>query len=150
MGGASNPGAQSSPATPIAPVMAAVATLPLQAMAQSDAPGMQADGGAFAGNFQEGQTLEQVINLQAGKCYTVVAQGAGAVQEVHVQIAVTPMQGMSQVMAQDGGTPGPIAVLGSKKNGGCWTFMSPVGLPGKVLLKVTKGSGLAAAQVFVK
>ncbi|HEY4120879.1 MAG TPA: hypothetical protein VGM56_23610 [Byssovorax sp.] len=135
-------------ATPIAPGMAAAASLPLQAMANQEAPGMSPDGGAFAGQFQEGQVLEQPINLQPNKCYTIVSAGIG-VQEISIQLlgpqllpGAPPM-----ILAQSTGS-GPQAVLGGGKN--CWRFMSPIGAPGKVLVKANKGAGMVAAEVFIK
>ena len=133
-------------ATPIAPAMAAAATLPLQAMATQEAPGMQPDGGAFAGQFQEGQTLEQPINLQPNKCYTIIAAGMG-VAELHIQLVTQPMPGMPPIILAQSAQNGPQAVLGGKS---CWKFMSPIGAPGKVLVKAHKGQGMAAAQVFIK
>jgi hypothetical protein len=56
-------------ATPISPAMAAAATPVMQGIASQEAPGMQPDGGAFAGQFSQGQVLEQPFNIQAGKCY---------------------------------------------------------------------------------
>src|SRR5690606_17503055 len=49
-------------ATPIAPAMAAAATPIMQGMAAQEVPGMQPDGGAFAGQFSQGQVLEQAFN----------------------------------------------------------------------------------------
>ena len=46
-------------------------------------------------------------------------------------------------------TTGPTATLGGKK-AGCWKNPTPLAGPGKVILKATKGTGPAAAQVFVK
>ncbi|MBM4361866.1 MAG: hypothetical protein FJ104_04240, partial [Deltaproteobacteria bacterium] len=105
-------------------------------------------GAAIVGNFNQGQTLEGQLQLQPGKCYTVVAAGAPPVSEVNVQfIAMMPLPGMVPVLAQDSDV-GAQAVLGRKPN--CYKWPLPMGAPVKVVLSVAGGSGVAAAQVFEK
>ena len=141
-------GGSTGQATPMAPAAAMGADLILTGLAQQEAPGAQAEGTAFAGQFQEGQTLEQPINLQPGKCYTVVAGSLGGVQELDVmlQAQLPPMP--PSTVAQDQST-GPNATLGGKA-GGCWKYPLPLAAPAKIVLRVTKGSGMAAAKVYVK
>src|SRR5262249_27559579 len=113
-------------ATPVAPAMAAAATPLLTALAASEVHGMTPEAGAFAGQFQDGQTLEQPFNIAPGKCYAVVAAGAG-ISEVHIQLA-TQLQipGLPPgVFAQDNGGSGPSATLGGK--GSCWKNPLPIG-----------------------
>ena len=131
-------------ATPLP--MAAMLTPGLQAIAASDAQGMTADGQSFAGQFQEGQTLEQPLNIQAGKCYTVVAMGAG-IQQLDIQLVAQQAPLPAMVLAQSN-TTGAQASLGGK--GQCFRNPLPIGGPGKVVIKATRGAGMAAAQVFVK
>ena len=119
----------------------------MTAMAASEVQGMQPEGGAFAGQFQEGQTLEQPFNIQAGKCYSVIAVGMG-VQELDVQIVAQPAPMLPPaVLAQDS-TSGPNATLGGR--GQCFKNPLPIGGPAKVLLRATRGAGVAIAQIFVK
>jgi hypothetical protein len=139
--------ATSNNATPLPAGAALVAPL-LQAMGASEAPGMKADGAVFAGQFQEGQTLEQPFNIQAGKCYTVIGASTGGITELDVQLVAQAAPLPPVVLAQDS-TTGPSATLGGKKDG-CWKNPTPLAGPGKVILKATKGSGMAAAEVFVK
>jgi hypothetical protein len=134
-----------SSATPIAPAAAAIATPALTALASAETRGMSPEGGAFAGNFQQGQTLEQPFNIEPGKCYTVVGVGVG-ITELDIQI-VGSLGPMTQVLAQDNQT-GPQAVLGS--GGNCFKNPLPVGGPAKVVMKATGGSGLAVAQIYKK
>jgi len=141
------PGAAGAPATPIAPAAAQVATLALQGMAASEAPGMQPDGQPFAAQFQEGQVLEQAINIEAGKCYSVIASGVG-IQQLDVQLVLHAPPLPPQVLAQSSGQ-GATAILGGKANG-CFKNPLPVGGPGKVIVKATRGAGLAAAQIYKK
>jgi len=135
-------------AQPMAPGAAAAATPILVALGQSEAPGAHPEGGVFAGQFQEGQTLEQPINVQPGKCYTVVAGGAGIAQ-LDIQLVAQPAPMFpATVLAQSQGQ-GPQATLGGKATG-CWKNPLPFGGPAKIILKATRGAGMAAAQVYVK
>ena len=140
-------GSSGGSATPIAPAAVSAATPVLTAMAASEVQGMQPDGGAFAGQFQEGQTLEQPFNIQPGKCYSVVGVSVG-IQELDIQIAAQPVPNLPPtVLAQDNSS-GPNATLGGK--GSCFKNPLPVGGPAKVIVKASKGSGMALAQIYVK
>jgi hypothetical protein len=132
-------------ATPIA--FASVLTPGIQMLAASEAPGMSPEGQAFAGQFSAGQTLEQPLTIQAGKCYTVVAASAGAIQQLDVQLVLQQAPMPAMVLAQ--GTGSSTATLGGR-SAGCFHNSLPVGGPGKVILKATQGSGLAGAQIFIK
>ncbi len=139
--------AAGSPATPIAvPAAAAIQPL-LTQLAAGEVQGMQPDGTAFAGNFQEGQVLEQQLTIQAGKCYSVVGASMG-VQELDIQLVLNPAPLPPQVLAQDN-SQGGTAVLGGKSTG-CFKNALPIGGPGKVIVKATRGSGLAIAQIYIK
>jgi hypothetical protein len=136
-----------SPAQAIDPNLAGAATVPLMAYAQQEAPGMQKEGNIIAGQFQAGQSLEQAVTLQPGKCYAVLAVGAGP-SEVNIQlIATTPIPGMSPVLAQDSGT-GSNASLGGRGN--CYKYSLPLAGQAKYVVTVTSGSGLVAAQLYSK
>ncbi len=135
-------------ATPIAPAAAAAATPVLQAMAANEVKGMQPDGGAFAGQFQQGQSLEQPFNIQPGKCYSVVGVGIGITQlSIQIQAQAT-IPGMPPVtLAQSNGS-GPNATLGG--GGNCFKNPLPIGGPAKVVMTATGGSGIALGQIFSK
>jgi len=133
-------------ATPVAPAMAAAATPVMAGIAASQAQGMQADGSPFAGQFAAGQTLEQPINLQAGKCYTVIGVGLG-ITELDIQLVAHQPPLPAVNLAQDS-TTGANATLGG--GGQCFKNPLPVGGPAKVILKATAGSGIGVAQVYVK
>jgi hypothetical protein len=138
-------GSAGGAATPIA--AAAMATPLLLPLQQQEAPGMQAEGQAFAGQFQEGQTLEQPLTLQPGKCYTVVAIGAG-IQELDAMIAAQPLPQLPPTpLAQDNAS-GAQATVGGK--GSCFRNAAPLAVPAKVIIKATRGAGSAVAQVYVK
>jgi hypothetical protein len=136
----------SGAATPIDPNLANVATVPLMAYSQQEAPAMAREGNLIAGNFKEGQTLEQPFQLLPGKCYTVLAVGAGVTQLDLAIVAVTPIPQASGVLAQTSGTTN--AALGGRGN--CFRWELPVGINAKYVLRAARGMGIAAGQLYSK
>lgn len=136
-----------SPATPISGALLAPLTPVLTQLAAGEIQGMQPDGSPFAGQFQEGQVLEQPFNIQAGKCYSVVGASMG-IQELDIQLVLVASPLPPQVLAQDN-TQGGTAVLGGKSSG-CFKNALPLGGPGKIVVKATRGSGSAIAQIYMK
>ena len=116
-------------------------------MAANDAPGMKAEGPTVAGQFQAGQILEQAFQMLPSKCYTVLAVGAGVSEVDLSMVALTPIPGMSPVLAQDSGT-GTNASVGGRGN--CYRWTAPIGINAKFVVKATTGSGIIAAQLYVK
>lgn len=111
-------------------------------------PGAKPVGSALVGNFQAGQTLEVQTQLQPGKCYSVVGVAIPTVTELSLQlVAVSPIPGTAPTLAVDQDT-GPQAVLGKKPN--CYKWSLPFAAPVKLIVQVTAGSGLAAAQLYEK
>jgi hypothetical protein len=151
-GGQTPPASGGGTATAIDPNLAVAASAPLATLGATEAPGAAKEGGMIAGNFQQGQTMEQAFTLQPGKCYTVVAASAG-IQQVDVELlAVTVIPGMSPSMGKATGTAGLAgsqAVLGSKANCIKLAF-SPVPVQAKFVVTATRGAGMAAAQLYVK
>lgn len=141
------PGGAGGQAQPVNPAMAAAATPVLQGLGASEAPGARPEGGIFAGQFQEGQVLEQPINVQPGKCYTVVAMGMG-IQQLDIQLVAQVPPLPPTVVAQSN-TQGPQATLGGKA-AGCWKNPLPIGGPAKIVIRATRGSGIAGAQIYAK
>ena len=119
----------------------------LQGQAATQAPGMQPDGQVFAAQFQEGQTWEQPVNILSGKCYTVVAVGIG-IQELDIQLVMTLPPMPPAVLAADA-TTGATAIIGGRASG-CWKNPSPVSGPARLILRATRGAGVAAAQMYMK
>ncbi len=149
VGGAlpTDPGAPQ--ATPLDPSAAAAVQPILAQLASSKATaGAKPIGSVMAANFQQGQALEAQVQMEPGKCYTVVGAGVPPVTELDLKlVAVTPMPGMAPVLAVDNSS-GMQAVLGEKPN--CFKWAWPIPAPVKVVVTVTAGSGLAAAQLFGK
>ena len=146
-GPAPSGGASTGAATPIDPTLAAAATGPLFLLAQTEAQGMTKEGPVVAGNFQQGQSLEQAIQLNPGKCYTVLAVGVGITEMDVSLVMATPLPGMSPVLAQDSST-GATASLGGKGN--CYKWSAPLATPAKFVMKARTGQGVAAGQLYVK
>ena len=134
----------SGAATPIDPNVAGVATLPLMAYSQQEAPGMNREGNLIAGNFKEGQTLEQAFQMLPGRCYTVLAVGAGITQIDLAIVAVTPIPQASGVLAQATGNAN--AALGG--HGNCFRWELPVGINAKFVVHAARGQGVAAGQLY--
>ena len=108
---------------------------------------MQREGGVVAGQFQEGQTLEQPIQLAPNKCYTVLAVGMG-IQEMDITLmANSPLPGTSPVLAKDSGS-GSQASIGGKGN--CYKWQFPMSAQGTVVFRASRGQGVAAGQIYVK
>jgi len=140
------PAAAGGKATPISPAAAAAAGPLLQGMAAQHTQGMRPDGQSFAGQFQQGQKLEQPFQIQPGRCYAVVGVGLG-VSELDIQIVLHQPPLPEYVAAQDQGS-GSQAVLGG--GGNCFKNPLPVGAPAKVVMTATAGSGIATAQIYSK
>ncbi|WP_437809199.1 hypothetical protein [Sorangium sp. So ce1078] len=143
----SGSGSSTGSASPIDPNFASAATIPLNNLAATEAQGMTKEGGPIAGQFNAGQTLEQQIQLMPGKCYTVLGVGAGITELDISLVALTPIPMGSSVLAQDSST-GANAALGGRGN--CYRWPLPVGVNAKIIVKATAGSGVAAAQLYVK
>ncbi|HTM46671.1 MAG TPA: hypothetical protein VL137_17065 [Polyangiaceae bacterium] len=146
------PGMAPPPAGQAQPVDASVAAAAQGLIAQlaaSQAPaGAKPLGSLIAGNFSTGSSLESQVQLQPGKCYTVVGAGLPNVTELNLQfVGVTPIPGMNPVLAQDQST-GAQAVLGPKPN--CYKQALMVPVPAKLVITVSGGSGIAGAQIFEK
>lgn len=140
-------GTASGTAQVIDPNLAALATGPLTIFANTEAPGMAKEGPTVAGNFQTGQTLEQTFTFQPGKCYTVLAVGAG-VSEIDIEMQyVTPIPGLNPSIGKDS-QKGSQASIGGKGN--CLKPLSPIATNAKFIVRATSGAGVAAAQLYSK
>lgn len=130
-------------ATPVDVTMAAQAAPLIQYMAGAHLPaGARQFGAPFAGQFAEGQILERKVQLTQGKCYTFIAAALPPVSEVDLELFV---EGEDEAVAKDT-TVGLQAVLGSRNQ----CFQPAETGPYQLVLSVSKGQGVAAAQVFQK
>jgi hypothetical protein len=138
------PAAQGPTAQPVDASMAAAVRPILQQLGKTQAPpGAKALGALIVANFAQGQTFEQSIQLQANKCYTIVAAGAPGVNEVNIKL-MPPV--FPTTLAQDNST-GPQATLGQTPS--CWKN-GPLPVPMRVIFEVPSGQGIVAAQIYEK
>ena len=142
----------SGTAQAVDPSLAAGAAVALQGLANTEAAGAAKEGNPVAGNFQQGQTIEQTFTMQPGKCYTVVAASVGITQLDISASLITPIPGMAAQFGQVSGKPGMAgsqAVLGPKTN--CLKLaLIPMAVQAKFTITASKGGGLAAAQLYSK
>jgi len=123
--------------------MAAQAAPIIQYLASSHLPsGARQLGAPFAGQFAEGQVLTQKLQVVEGKCYTVVAVAMPPVSELNVLLF---QEGRQEPLLEDVLT-GTQAVIGSRDK--CYRAAKSESL--ELVLRVEKGNGVAAGQVFQK
>lgn len=139
-----------NPATAIDASAAQAATSLLPALAGSKAmAGAKAVGAPIAAQFQPGQCLEVTVNMNPGKCYSVVGAALPTVQNLDLSlVAAATLPGLPQVVAASDSTVGPTSTLGESPN--CFKWALPVAGTMKLIVSVSAGQGLAAAQVFEK
>ena len=131
-------------AQPVDVSMAAAIQPVLVQLGKTQAPaGAKPFGNMIVANFAQGQTFEQSIQLQANKCYTVVAEGLAGVSEVNIKMMTSVIP---TTLAQDNST-GPQATLGG--NPSCWKN-GPLPAPMRIVLEVPAGQGIVAAQIYEK
>lgn len=139
-----------TPASPLDLSAAQAATSLLPSLAGTKAmPGAKAVGAPIAAQFQPGQCVEVTVNMNPGKCYSVVAGGLPTVQNLDLSlVAAATLPGLPQVVAASDNSVGPTAVLGEAPN--CFKWALPVAGTMKLIVRVSSGQGLAAAQVLEK
>ncbi|MEO6602026.1 MAG: hypothetical protein ABIQ16_19255 [Polyangiaceae bacterium] len=137
-------------ATPLDPATAQVVTsliAPLAATAA--APGAKAVGAAIAGNFTQGQSLDQTVQMNPGKCYTIVGVGVPTIQNLDIQLVPSiSIPGLPAAVVAADSSVGSTAIVGQQPN--CYKWALPMGGTMKVVVTVSAGQGMAAAQVFEK
>lgn len=131
------------------PTAAQAATQLITPLGAQHAPGAKAVGSAIAGNFQQGQTLEAQVQMNPGKCYTVVGVGLPPVTNLDISLVpALPIPGLPAATMAADSTVGSTAIVGDKPN--CFKWAFPMSGMMKVVMTVSQGSGVAAAQVFEK
>ena len=137
-------------ATPLDPATAqAVTSLIAPLAASAAAPGAKAVGAAIAGNFTQGQSLDQTVQMNPGKCYTIVGVGVPTIQNLDIQLVPSiSIPGLPAAVVAADNTVGANAIVGQQPN--CYKWALPMGGTMKVVVTVSAGQGMAAAQVFEK
>lgn len=137
-------------ATPLDPTAAQAATQLIAPLGAQHAPaGAKPVGSAIAGNFQQGQSLESQVQMNPGKCYTVVGVGLPPVTNLDISLVpALPVPGLPAATMAADNTVSPNAIVGEKPN--CFKWAFPMSGMMKIIMTVSQGSGVAAAQVFEK
>jgi hypothetical protein len=137
-------------ATALDPTQAQAATALITPLGAQHAPaGAKAVGSAIAGNFQQGQSLEAQVQMNPGKCYTIVGVGLPQVANLDISLSlISLIPGIPGATLAADNSVGSTAIVGDKPN--CIKSMSPISAPVKLVITVSQGSGVAAAQVFEK
>jgi hypothetical protein len=132
------------------PTAAQAATQLIAPLGTQHAPaGAKPVGSAIAGNFQQGQSLEAQVQMNPGKCYTVVGVGLPPVTNLDIALVpALPIPGLPAATMAADNTVASTAIVGDKPN--CFKWAFPMSGMMKVVMTVSQGSGVAAAQVFEK
>jgi hypothetical protein len=129
------------------PTAAQAATQLIAPLGAQNAPaGAKPLGSAVAGNFQQGQSLESQFQMTPGKCYTVVGVGLPPVANLDLALVPVLLPGMPAPTLAVDNTVGATSVIGSKND----CIKAVLAAPVKLVMTVSQGSGVAAAQVFEK
>jgi len=142
--------AQGPAATPLDPATAQVVTSLIAPLAATAAAlGSKPIGAAIAGNFAQGQSLEQTVQMNPGKCYTIVGAGVPTIQNLDIQLVPSiAIPGMPAAVVAADSSQGSTAIVGQQPY--CYKWALPMGGTMKVVVSVSAGQGMAAAQVFEK
>jgi hypothetical protein len=132
------------------PTAAQAATQLIAPLGTQHAPaGAKPVGSAIAGNFQQGQSLEAQVQMNPGKCYTVVGVGLPPVTNLDISLVpALPIPGLPAATMAADNSVASTAIVGDKPN--CFKWAFPMSGMMKVIMTVSQGSGVAAAQVFEK
>ena len=132
------------------PTAAQAATQLIVPLGAQHAPaGAKPVGSAIAGNFQQGQSLEAQVQMNPGKCYTVVGVGLPPVTNLDISLVpAVAIPGLPAATMAADNSVGANAIVGDKPN--CFKWALPMSGMMKVVMTVSQGSGVAAAQVFEK
>ena len=87
--------------------------------------------------------------MNPGKCYTVVGVGLPQIANLDISLVpALPIPGLPAATMAADNTVGSTAIVGDKPN--CFKWALPMSGMMKVVMTVSQGSGVAAAQVFEK
>jgi hypothetical protein len=129
------------------PTAAQAATQLIAPLGTQNAPaGAKPLGSAVAGNFQQGQSLESQFQMTAGKCYTVVGVGLPPVTNLDLSLVPVLLPGLPAPTLAVDNTVAATSIIGAKADCIKAVFSAPV----KLVMTVSQGTGVAAAQVFEK
>lgn len=113
------------------------------------APGMTPEGNMLKQNLTEGQHVEMMVPMQAGKCYTVIGYSApGQVRDLDLNMMhPLSLPPYTQVFAKDSTTDGNPILFGGQA---ATCPVSPIPLQYKLDIHARAGSGQVLVQVYSK
>jgi hypothetical protein len=118
----------------------------LKAQAAKLAPGMQPEGQELKQAFTEGQHVVMMINMQAGKCYTVLGYAApGTVKNLDLNLLAPPLY---MTLAGQDSTHNNTPALGGSPAPMCPVIAIPMQY--KLDVFAQAGAGTVAVQVYSK
>ena len=137
------------PVTSPDPVVQALMAVPVSQVAQTKAKGMTKEGELMAAQLQQGQSMEQLVLVQPGKCYTVVALGLPMIDDLGIILSpVIPIPGAPNLpMAQSVDSGAQVAMAPTPN---CYKHVWPMPIQAKVIVTARSGSGQVGAQIYVK
>jgi len=119
----------------------------MAAQAGKDAPGMAPDGPPGRATLNPSGAFNMIVNLQPGKCYTVIAVSPPAqVTQLEVKLLLPPLYTMEA--GRSPATDKNPAVLGKGAQKTC--PISPIALPYRVDVTAKQGGGRMMVQLFSK
>ena len=142
--------APGAPAQPVGASAAALVTVALAPLAKQYAPGAKPVGTPSAAMFQQGQVFETQVQMNPGKCYTVVGAAVPTVQNLDIQLVPTiTLPGFAAPVVAEDKTQASTAIVAPAPKCFKWSEIVPSGSM-KVIMRVSAGQGLAAMQVYEK
>ena len=137
------PPPQERPARQLDATAASALEPTINLLAKAHAPGAKPLGPLAVASFAGGDTLEVVVSVQPGKCYTAIGIGAPTITELDV---VFHSQADARVVLAIDGQSGSQAIVGRAP--ACYRWALPVTSTVAIDMTAAPGNGLAALQVF--
>ena len=123
-----------------------VVAVGIRTNASQNAQGMNPDGQMLRLSLSQGQTQEAQINLQAGRCYTLIGASTPGVFEAEI-IALMPVTNQELGRNASGMNPMPVVWGG----GNCYRSPMPMGaMPVTLRVTLKSGSGTLGIQPYAK
>ena len=118
----------------------------IQAAALKNAPGMAVEGTVNHQTVAEGASFNQLVTMQPGRCYTIIAMSAPLqVSTLEVKLLAPPL--FTVEAGRSGATDKNPAVLGKGK-GTCPIL--PIAVPYRIDTLARKGAGRVGVAVYSK
>jgi len=124
-----------------------VVSIGIKQNASQNAQGMAPEGQAVRLSLQQGQTAEAQIQLQGGRCYTLIGGSTPGVLETQIIVTMpSPLQ--NQVLGQNAAGMNPMPVVWG--GGNCYRSPSPIPMPVRVEVTMKTGTGTIGIQPYSK